>query len=77
MEPRRAFETRLCPNHGLDTSGRALQPLACAFEVLAREDAVEDCGVGKIRAYPDAGDRDETLDARVRERPDLLADDLL
>src|SRR5215203_6257530 len=77
MKPRRALEARLGPDHGLDTSRRALQSLSGAFYVLAREDAVEDRGMSKIRAHPDARNRDEALNAWVRESPDLLADYLL
>src|SRR5919112_2831277 len=75
-KPGGAFQACLGPDDGLEAPGRALQALPRALEVLAREHAVKDRGLLEIRAHPDAGDRYEALDARVRQSGDLLADDL-
>src|SRR5215218_4212737 len=77
VQPGRALEAHLGPYRGLDAAGGALQALVCGPLILAGEHAVEYRSVVEIGAHPDTGDRDETLDAWVRERGYLLAGDLL
>src|SRR5215218_896677 len=77
VQPGRALEAHLGPYRGLDAAGGALQAIVCGHLILAGEHAVEHRRVGEVGAHPDAGDGDETLDARVRERGYLLAGDLL
>src|ERR671912_1542383 len=77
VQPGRALEAHLGPYRGLDAAGGALQALVCGHLILAGEHAVEHRRVGEVGAHPDAGDRYEALDARVRERGYLLAGDLL
>ena len=77
VQPGRALEARLGPDGALDAPGRALQSLVGRLGVLPGEHAVEDRGVGEVGAHPDAGNRHEALDARVGERGDLFARDLL
>src|SRR5215204_4374232 len=72
-----ALEARLGPHGGLDATGRALQSLVRGHLVPPGKHAVEHRRVGEVGANPDAGHRNEALDARVRERGDLLAGDLL
>src|SRR5215211_5220392 len=72
-EAGRPLEARLCPDGGLDASGRALQALVRLLRVLAGEDAVEDRCVREVRAHANARDGDEAPDARVREVGHLLA----
>src|SRR5918995_3876297 len=73
VQPGRPLEARLGPYRGLDAARRALQTFVCCHLVLTGEHAVEHRRMGEVGAHPDAGDRDEALDARVRERGHLLA----
>src|SRR5215207_328454 len=77
VQPGRALEARLGPYRGLDATCGALQSFVCRHLVLASEHAVEHRRVGEVGADPDAGNRDDALDARVRKRGYLLAGDLL
>src|SRR3712207_3378331 len=76
-EPWRPPQAGLRPHRCLHTSGRALQSLLRLFDVLAREDAVEDGRRRQIRAHPDAGYGHQPADPGVREGRYLLAHDLL
>src|SRR5829696_1231080 len=73
----RALEARLATDGALNASGRALQALVGRLGILSGQDAVKDRSVGQVRAYTDARHGHQTLNARVGERGDLFACDLL
>src|SRR5215211_4269098 len=67
VQPGRALEACLGPYRGLDAACRALQTLLRCHLLLAGEYAVEDRRMGEVGANPHARNRNEPLDARVRE----------